>query len=223
VTKQEACDLIWNYMTMRDKLRKADVIMVPCSYDLRVAEYAAELYLAGWAPRVLVSGGGFATEVSAKMWGRPEAEVFADAIKQRGVPEDMLDLETRAMNTGQNAQFSQELWESQGVDPKRVIVVQKPYAARRNYATFRLWWPKRELIMASPPGSFSDWMRNNPVPEDTTINTMVGDLWRVRYYPDSGFQIRQEIPDKVWKAHDVLVGMGYGRPERPGPKTRPAV
>jgi len=38
---------------------------------------------------------------------------------------------------------------------------------------------------------------------------MVGDLQRIRVYPEKGFQIAQEIPADVWEAYEELVQMGF--------------
>jgi hypothetical protein len=38
---------------------------------------------------------------------------------------------------------------------------------------------------------------------------MVGDLQRIRLYPEKGFQIHQDIPDDVWDAYEELVKAGY--------------
>jgi hypothetical protein len=40
---------------------------------------------------------------------------------------------------------------------------------------------------------------------------MVGDLQRVKIYPEKGFQIAQEIPEDVWRAFEELVAAGYTR------------
>ena len=40
---------------------------------------------------------------------------------------------------------------------------------------------------------------------------MVGDLQRIRIYPEKGFQIPQDIPDEVWAAYERLVGWGFTR------------
>jgi hypothetical protein len=41
------------------------------------------------------------------------------------------------------------------------------------------------------------------------ISIMVGDLQRIRVYPEKGFQIPQEIPADVWDAYEELVAAGY--------------
>ena len=46
---------IWDYHHLNHTLEKTDIILALGSNDLRVAEYAAELYLQGWAPLLLFS------------------------------------------------------------------------------------------------------------------------------------------------------------------------
>lgn len=40
---------LWQYMQLSDTLQRSDCIFVLGSNDIRVAEHAAQLYLAGWA------------------------------------------------------------------------------------------------------------------------------------------------------------------------------
>ena len=43
------------------------------------------------------------------------------------------------------------------------------------------------------------------------ISIMVGDLQRIKLYPEKGFQIHQEIPRDVWSAYEELVKAGYNQ------------
>lgn len=72
--------IVWEYHQMHHTLEKADAIFVLGSHDIRVAEYAAQLFLEGVAPYIIFSGGfGRAT---LGTFVKPEAEIFADvAIK----------------------------------------------------------------------------------------------------------------------------------------------
>lgn len=222
MTEHEAIQTIWNYMLMRHQPRPADVLLVLCSYDLRVAEYAAELFRRGLAPRVTISGGGHPAAVTSSLWDRPEAEMFAQVMRQHGVPDEVMWLETRSANTGENAQLTDALWRQRKFDPKTVLALGKPYMERRIFATLKKWWPRREIIVSSPPVSFDEWVAGSPVGERFTVNAMVGDLWRIQEYPARGFQIPQEIPAAVWTAYEALTALGYGRQVRPGPEVRPA-
>jgi len=38
---------------------------------------------------------------------------------------------------------------------------------------------------------------------------LVGDVQRVRVYPELGFQIPQPMPDEVWAAWEELVARGF--------------
>ena len=52
---------------------------------------------------------------------------------------------------------------------------------------------------------------NEPIKNkvDEFIKDMVGDLERIKLYPEKGFQIPQDIPSDVWEAYKELVRMGY--------------
>jgi len=79
---------------------------------------------------------------------------------------------------------------------------------RRAYATFMNFWPGKRLIATSPPAAFSNYPTAD-LPKDLVINIMVGDLQRIRAYPQKGFQIEQDIPADVWQAYEKLVALGY--------------
>jgi hypothetical protein len=66
----------------------------------------------------------------------------------------------------------------------------------------------KELMVTSPQIPLEDYP-NDELPIDLVINAMVGDLQRIEVYPGKGFQIPQEIPEKVWKSYEALVAMGY--------------
>lgn len=98
--------------------------------------------------------------------------------------------------------------QEKGLDPQKIIVVQKPYMERRAWVALKKQWPGKEFILASSDISFEDYP-NEEIPQDTLINIMVGDLQRIKIYPEKGFQIYQEIPDEVWQAYEQLVRLGY--------------
>ena len=41
------------------------------------------------------------------------------------------------------------------------------------------------------------------------IHEMVGDIQRLKAYPERGFQIPQHVPERVWYAYEQLVAKGY--------------
>jgi uncharacterized SAM-binding protein YcdF (DUF218 family) len=197
---------VWDYHHVGHALRKADCIIVLGSHDTRVAERGAELYLAGWAPLVLMSGG--LGSLTSGMWTRPEAEVFADMALGMGVPRDALLLESRSTNTGENVELSRRLLTEKGISMRSAIAVQKPYMERRTLATFGVRWPELELVVTSPQLSFDDYTSQG-ISRDDVIHIMVGDLQRLSVYANNGFSTPQEIPPDVAAAYEGLVAAGY--------------
>jgi uncharacterized SAM-binding protein YcdF (DUF218 family) len=209
----EAIRIVWDYMRMGHSLKKADAIMVLGSYDIRVAEYAAKLWLDGWAPYLICAGSGNAYSDSA-VWqsfvGSTEADVFAGIARKAGVPDDAILVENKSQNTGQNYDLTMRLLKEKGVELERLIAVQKPFMERRAYATGKIWLPENvELIATSPNLSLEEYPNDLGDESGRWIHNMVGDLQRIREYPAKGFQIHQDIPDEVWCAFSFLVETGY--------------
>ncbi|MCO6497682.1 MAG: YdcF family protein [Chitinophagaceae bacterium] len=197
---------LWSYHLMYQPLLSAECIMVLGSHDLRVAERAAELYLEGLAPLIVMSGG--LGRLTKDLWKQTEADLFASRAIELGVPEEKILIENRSTNTGENIRFTRELLESKNLHPRNFILVQKPYMERRTYATFMKQWPGKEFLVTSPQISFEDYPTDE-IPLDRVINIMVGDLQRIIEYPARGFQIPQEVPDAVLQAYQYLIEAGY--------------
>lgn len=199
---------LWDYHHMQHQLEKADCILALGSHDLRVADRAAELYLQGWAPLVIMSGG--LGNLTQNMWTESEADQFAAIAIRKGVPEKAILVENKSTNTGENIVFTQQLLQQKNLTPHKFIVVQKPYMERRSYATFKKHWPDKDLIVTSPQISFTDYP-NDKIPLERVINIMVGDMQRIKEYPAKGFQVYQEIPAQVLSAYEKLVDLGFNQ------------
>jgi uncharacterized SAM-binding protein YcdF (DUF218 family) len=201
---------IWRYHQLNHRLSKADAILVLCSHDKSVAVRGAQLFLDGWAPLLIFSGGLGA--VTRRMWSEPEADQFARVAAQMGVSRDRILIENKSTNTGENIAFTRLLLAESQIDPRKFMLVQKPYMERRSFATFKKLWPEMEVIVTSPQVSFSDYLHsyaNQELSKDQVVSIMVGDLQRIKLYPAKGYQIYQEIPNDIWAAYEELVSAGY--------------
>ena len=110
--------------------------------------------------------------------------------------------------------FTKRLLAERGLDLQTFIVVQKPYMERRAFATFRKLWPEKEVVVTSPQVSFREYVdhyANRALSAADVVGIMVGDLQRIKVYPDRGYQIAQDIPDEVWGAFEELVRAGYDK------------
>jgi uncharacterized SAM-binding protein YcdF (DUF218 family) len=203
-------ETIWHYHQLNHPLSASDAILVLCSHDTAVAERAVDVFLQGYAPLVIFSGG--LGGITKRLWTEPEADQFAAIAAARGIPRDRILIENRSTNTGENVAFTRTLLAERGIDPRRFILVQKPYMERRSFATFRKVWPEKDVIVTSPRVSLDDYLSTYThaalSPKDV-VGIMVGDLQRVKLYPEMGFQIAQEIPSEVWAAFEALVAAGY--------------
>jgi len=201
---------IWSYHRLDHQVEKADAILVLCSHDLRVAERGAELFLEGWAPLLVFSGG--LGSITRRLWTDSEADQFARRARELGVPEESILIENQSTNTGENIRFTRQLLTDHGINPEKLILVQKPYMERRSFATFQKLWPEMDVVVTSPQVSFTTYLNDYAAKElsaHEVISIMVGDLQRIKLYPAKGFQIHQPIPQDVWSAYEELVSAGY--------------
>lgn len=208
ITKEtlELAQILWDYHHVHHTLEKSDCILVLGSHDLRVAERGAALYLQGWAPLLVFSGG--LGRLTQEIWSEAEADKFAAIALNKGVPREAILIENKSTNTGENILFTKKLFQEKNIDPQTFIVVQKPYMERRSYATFKKHWPDKKLLVTSPQVTLKTYP-NEDISLEEVIHIMVGDLQRIKLYPEKGFQIFQEIPDGVWGAYECLVKLGY--------------
>jgi len=205
--------ILWDYHKMNHKLKKADAIWALGSNNLTVAKVASQLYLDGWAPLLIFSGGiGPRTQIH-----QPESHKFRDIALQMGIPKEAIIIEDKSTNSSENILFTKELLENQDTNLNHVILVQKPYMERRAYATTKKRWPELEITMASENISFEDYLKNcKDYPEEKhheqyLINAIVGDTQRIIEYPKLGYQIEQPMPDEVFEAYKKLIDLGYNK------------
>ncbi|KAK7729167.1 hypothetical protein SLS63_006296 [Diaporthe eres] len=189
--------LLYKYHHMSMPIHQsADAIFTLCSFDLRVAHRAVDLFNRGKGQYLIFSGKH--GKHTSKLFTKPEAEVFADVALKLGVPRERIILERESTNTGENVRFTYELLQTMGLRPRTLILVQSPYMERRTYATFKKQWPDTtvQFSVTSPQLSFEEYPCET-IPEDFLITAMVETLLRLMRYPEMGFQTRQEIPDEV--------------------------
>ena len=153
---RELVERVWGYHQLGHPVSKADAILVLCSHDTAVAERGAELFLDGWAP-LLIFSGGLGT-ITRHLWTDPEADQFAAIAEGMGVPRANILIENRSTNTGENVLFTKQLLADRGLDPQSFILVQKPYMERRSFATFMKLWPEKRAIVTSPQVTLDEYL-----------------------------------------------------------------
>jgi uncharacterized SAM-binding protein YcdF (DUF218 family) len=112
----------------------ADVIIVLGGETGTRTTRAAELYQAGRAPWVLITGAG-------------DTESYSADLLRHGVPASALILEDRSSSTAENARFTVPLLRERGLT--NVILVTSWYHSRRTLACFEHYAP--DLKFSSTP------------------------------------------------------------------------
>ena len=201
--------VIWNYLQLAQEPAAADLIIALGTNDLRVAEFAADLYLRGFGPLLLLSG-GFAHQhdLLATAWPKTEAEMFAGVAERRGVPRERMLLETRATNTAENIRYVRDLIGERELKPRNLLFAVKPFMQRRVWATLAVEWPQIPATLASPKMTLEEYFTEELAP-DKIINIMMGDLQRVWVYARKGWSAPQLLPAEVHDAYRRLAELGF--------------
>ena len=206
----EPLGVVWDYMRLVHPPVHADAILTLGSFDVQAAVHAASLWKRVLAPVIVMSGGlAHRGGLLDTGWSGTEARVFAEAAMAEGVPETAILLEEEAQNTADNFVLGRAIAERAGLNPRKLLVVAKPYMTRRGFATGRKVWPEAELVMQCEEIAVADYFAREADPERTLL-ALVGDLHRILVYPAMGFQIAQDVPAVVIDALRWLVDAGYG-------------
>lgn len=206
----DSLKVIWDYMYLNMEPGPADCIVGFGNYNVNIALRAAELYRAGYAPKVLFTGG--LGRNTAGMWTGSEAERFAAAAVAAGVPEQDVIVEDRSTNTAENITFTREKLAELDIPARRLLGVHQPFMERRIWAAMKVYWPEVELTVTSPQVDIRQYLRDavaQGLEEKAAIDVIVGDFQRMELYAQKGWQIPQEIPETAWTAFRELVALGY--------------
>lgn len=202
--------ILWDYLCLHRKPDKASCILGFGSFDENVARRSSQLYLEGYAPKIIFTGGlGRCTTGRFTM---TEAERFANLAMELGVPREDILLEDQSTNTKENIEFTRTLMEEKGIPCDHVLGVHKPYMERRIVAAMGVYWPELNFSVTSPQMTIPEYLaeaKRQGVGEEESISVIVGDFQRMDLYARKGYQLPQEIPQEAWNAYQALVEMGY--------------
>ena len=204
--------VIWDYLCLNEPLQKADCIVGFGNFNTDIARRAADLYHAGFAPKILFTGGlGRNTE---GLLPEPEAVRFAKVAMECGVPERDIILEPASTNTKENILFTRKKLESLGLAHTRILGVHQPFMERRIKAAMGVYWPDLDFQVTSPQITISQYLeraRQQGVSPNASVSVIVGDFQRMDLYAKLGYQLPQHIPEAAWAAFRELVEMGYDK------------
>ena len=204
--------VIWDYLGMHQQPTRADCIVGFGNFNTDIARRAAELYLQGYAPKVLFTGG--LGRNTAGLLPEPEAVRFARVAMACGVPEQDILLEDKSTNTAENILFTREKLVGLGLPHEHLLGVHQPFMERRITAAMGVYWPEPHFTVTSPQVTIPEYLeraKQQGISENASISVIVGDFQRMDLYAKKGYQLPQHIPQEAWEAFRQLVEMGYDR------------
>ena len=208
----EPLQVIWDYLCLNVKPQKADVIVGFGNFNEDIPRRAAELYLQGYAPRILFTGGLGRNTVG--LLPESEADRFARVAIGCGVPDEAIIREDKSTNTAENIIFTRKLLEELNIPHDHILGVHQPFMERRITAAMGVYWPELNFSVTSPQVTIPQYLeaaKVQGITENASISVIVGDFQRMKLYADKGWQIPQEIPESAWDAFYRLVELGYDK------------
>lgn len=138
-----------DFIFLEDQMEPADIIFIPGSGEEALAQKAAELWKAGYAPVLLPSGkygklkGYFDKDPNFET----EWAYFHHILRREGVPEERIWREDQATFTYENALRSREVTDAAGLIVQRAILCCQAYHARRASLYYQVCFPETEILV----------------------------------------------------------------------------
>lgn len=194
--------VLWDFLSANRGHQGCELIVVCGSYDLRVCDYACELLAKGVAEHLLFTGN--TGNWTKHLWEITEADMFAQRALEIGVRPEQFSLEDKATNFAENIALAKAMFPQ----VKRATFLTKPNSILRVVSTLPIQWPGLEAWVDAPNYRFPEDI-SNLIGVLGVIDEMVGDLQRIMFYPQKGFQIEQIIPKEVVQAWEYLIKQGF--------------
>lgn len=202
---------IWNYMQLEMKIEKSDLIIGCGCLNLEIPIKCVQLLKDNYADNIIFSGG--LGKLTSKTFQKTEAEIYKEIAIENGVDKNKIFIENKSTNTGDNFRLSLKIIEQNKIKSDKIIIVHNNLSQRRTLSTAKAIIKDKQLSITSPRKTFDQFIQklNNGTKEQTnnTISVIVGDIQRMIIFPQLGWQIRNEVPDKIIEDYYKIKNMGY--------------
>lgn len=160
---------ISDFIFIEDTPKKADIIFVPGGSSPQLMEKACQLFLEGWAPYILPSGG----KNSSLPQYENEWQYFLSIAKKANIPEDRIILEDKATNTFENAKYSRIAIQNAEMRISKAILVCKSFHARRALLTYQYEFSKDIEFIVIPVIDNRGISKENWINDQLKINKVL--------------------------------------------------
>jgi DUF218 domain len=142
----------------------------------------------GYFENLIVSGG-----VTAQ-GAPPEAELILQAVVKRGIPRDIIVLEDKATNTGENVIFARDKLNGHTIE--EILLIGKISSKRRYVMTVKKQWPEIRRICCHGVNYFSCG-KNQWWKDDEFRRRVISEYRRIPSYIDKDFISEISITDGI--------------------------
>ncbi|MEY2640779.1 MAG: hypothetical protein RL150_172 [Candidatus Parcubacteria bacterium] len=193
MTNLKELETVVSYLGVGDTPQPADVIFVVGHYLKEVPYHAAELFKAGIAPTVLITGRK-TRYIPADVPN--EAQYFKQLMVEQGVSEEAIVLEEQSVNTLEDVQMGMETLRAHGIAPSRIVLVAYTPLLRRAKATFAKQFPEVEVLAVPYPITDLEdafWLQDR-------LTRMLLEFDRLTEFAEKGDIAHVDVPANVLEA-----------------------
>lgn len=167
----------YDYLAEEDEPQKSDLIFVFGAKTTHRIEKAIELYKAGYAPKILMTGG---SPIYASGHEAVEAETFAALAQQAGIASAVMIIEDKAITIADNVRRSLNLLDEKSFKFESLICVLSPYAQRRGYTTLQKYLSDRVKIYRVNSKTLPIYQRDQWFKNEVAIKVILNEFVKMR-------------------------------------------
>lgn len=200
----EVCPLgvkLCNYLAVRDPIGEMPDALLALGSDFEEVAYQAATLAHLLKPQVVVCAGGRGRRTPSA-W-ESEARWFADILIAQGITPEIVLIDDKSTNTGENLRCAHQLLEAHGVSPRSLLITLDPLLQLRAALTAHVEWPRGVTIRSwaafmpdftrpHPGWPLGEWRRR-------LLWESIGEIYRLIEYqkPEKGFIMPVEIPGDI--------------------------
>ena len=191
-------ELLWKYLSVGELVEPCDIAFVLGRDDFSIPKRMVSVYNNGLAPVIIILGGR--GRLTGSIEGS-ESQEFKKQLLAQGIPEEVILIEEKSTNTGENIIEGLKVIKENSLQPKRIcLITHRPHT-------------RRALAVASALNSSITWL---PCPDECTVpgftsdrlievaKELVGEVLRLEEYPKLGYFENQHIPQEIISAKSAI-------------------
>jgi uncharacterized SAM-binding protein YcdF (DUF218 family) len=202
-------EMLFRWLYVKDAPRRADLIIGFGHFDMEIPRQCGRLYEAGYASRILLTGGVGAGTADL---GMPEGLAFRKLLRQEfpDIPDAHIVVESASTNTSENVTFSEKALRTAdagfcfGNGIKSVLAVASPYRQKRVVLTMKKLYPDIEVISTPPTSTFVAQRALFAMKQQELVPLLVGEVERLEKYAQLGWIAEEPLPPEIKAAYAAL-------------------